>query len=83
MGAARPRAGTRGLPPDAMKTIKHILGHLVSCKDVSHLLSRAPERPLGPFERIKVRWHLAVCQMCRSFERQLRFLQSAMRRYRE
>jgi hypothetical protein len=63
--------------------ISHILGHLVSCKDVSRLLSREQEAPLTGWERIRMKWHLAVCGMCRAFERQLRFLQKAMRRYRQ
>jgi len=66
-----------------MKTIKHILGRLVSCKDVSHLLSRAQEQPLTRFERVRVRWHLGVCRMCVAFARQVRFVREAMRRYRE
>jgi hypothetical protein len=63
--------------------ISHILGHLVSCKDVSRLLSREQEAPLTGWERIRMKSHLAVCGMCRAFERQLRFLQKAMRRYRQ
>lgn len=63
--------------------ISQFLGHLVSCKDVSHLLSREHEAPLTAWERIRMKWHLAVCRMCRAFEQQLRFMQEAMRRYRE
>jgi hypothetical protein len=66
-----------------MNPIKFALGHLVSCKDVSHLLSRMQEEPLTGWERVRVRWHLAVCRMCMAFEKQLRFLQVAMRRYRQ
>lgn len=66
-----------------MRIIKRILGHLVSCKDVAHLLSRAHEQPLTRFERVTVGWHLAVCRMCMAFDRQLRFMQEALRRYRE
>lgn len=63
--------------------VKRLLGHLVSCKDVSHLLSRMQEEPLGGWERVKLRWHLGVCKMCMTFEKQMRFLEAAMRRYRE
>ena len=63
--------------------ISQILGHLLSCKDVSRLLSRGQEAPLTAWERIRMKWHLAVCRMCRSFEQQLRFLAEAMRRYRQ
>ena len=63
--------------------ISQLLGHLVSCKDVSRLLSREQEAPLTGWQRIRMKWHLAVCRMCRAFEQQLRFMQEAMRRYRE
>ena len=59
------------------------LGHLLSCKDVSHLVSQMQERSLGPFERWKLRLHLAACDACMRFEQQMRFLREAMRKYRE
>jgi hypothetical protein len=65
-----------------MNPIRQILGHLVSCKDVSHLLSQMQEKPLTGWEGVRVRWHLAVCSMCMAFEKQLRFLREAMKRYR-
>jgi len=65
-----------------MKPIRHAIGHLLSCKDVSRLLSQAEERPLTSWDRMRVRWHLAMCGMCRAFERQLAFMREAMRRYR-
>jgi len=54
----------------------------VSCKDVSRLLSQAEERPMTAWERLRVTWHLAVCSMCRAFERQLALMREAIRRYR-
>ena len=66
-----------------MNAFRHAIGHLVSCKDVSHLLSQAQEKPMSPWERARVRWHLAVCSMCRAFDRQLGFMREAMRRYRQ
>jgi len=55
----------------------------VSCKDTSHLLSRMREEPLSGWTATRLRWHLAACRMCATFERQLRTLDAAMRRYRE
>lgn len=46
------------------------------------MLSRAHEHPLSTFDRARVRWHLAVCRMCRAFERQIHLVREAMRRYR-
>ena len=65
-----------------MNLFRRSIGHLVSCKDVSHLLSQAQERPMSEWQRARVRWHLAVCSMCRAFERQLAFMRETMRRFR-
>ena len=63
--------------------LKKALGHMLSCKDVTHLVSQMQERNLGLFERWTLRLHLAVCDACLRFEAQMRFLRDAMRRYRE
>ena len=63
--------------------LKKALGHILSCKDVSHLVSQMQERKLGRFEVWALRLHLAVCDACTRFEAQMRFLRDAMRRYRE
>jgi hypothetical protein len=63
--------------------LKKALGHILSCKDVSHLVSQMQERKLGRFESWALRLHLAVCDACMRFEAQMRFLRDAMRRYRE
>ena len=65
------------------KPIRWLLGHLVSCRKVSRMLSREREVPLTGWERVRKQWHLAVCRMCQAFEHQLRFLDEAMRRYRQ
>ena len=74
-------AATTLLPPPAM--IRKALGHLISCKDASRLVSRREEAPLSPGQRILLRLHLAVCVACTRFERQLRYLRTAMRKYRD
>ena len=65
-----------------MNSLRNAVGHLVSCRDASRLLSQAEDRPMTAWERTRVRWHLAVCAMCRAFERQVAFMREAMRRYR-
>jgi len=65
-----------------MNPFRQAIGHLVSCKDVSRLLSQAEERPMTAWERLRVTWHLAICSMCRAFERQLALMREAIRRYR-
>ncbi len=63
--------------------IRRALGHLLSCKDVSRLASRAEDSPLTWWQRWLMRMHLAVCEGCSRFDAQLRFLRRAMRRQRE
>jgi predicted anti-sigma-YlaC factor YlaD len=65
-----------------MNPIRRSIGHLVSCKDVSRLLSQAEDRPMSAWERARVQWHLAVCGMCRAFDRQLAIMRETMRRFR-
>jgi hypothetical protein len=65
---------------DAM--LKRALGHMFNCKDISRLVSRAQDRELGAFARWKLRVHLAACDACTQFERQMRFLREAMHKYR-
>jgi predicted anti-sigma-YlaC factor YlaD len=66
-----------------MNAFRQAIGHLVSCKDVSHLLSQEQEQALSSFARLRVKWHLAVCSMCRAFDKQLQFMRETMRRYRQ
>jgi len=66
-----------------MQSFRNFIGHLYSCKDVSHIVSEMQERDLSMLERWKLRWHLAVCDACVQFQKQMRFLRAAMRRYQQ
>jgi len=50
-----------------------------SCKEVSHLVSQGLDRELGFGERLRLRAHLAICNGCRNFRRQIAFLRTAVR----
>ena len=63
--------------------IRKGLGHMISCREVSRLVSRGQDEALSPWQRFRLRAHLAVCVACANFERQVRFLRVAMRKYRE
>ena len=54
-----------------------------SCKETSLLLSQEQDRPLTWLEKIRLRLHLALCAGCRNCGRQIGFLRTAMRRYRD
>jgi predicted anti-sigma-YlaC factor YlaD len=51
-----------------------------SCKEVSHLVSQGLDRELGLGERLRLRAHLAICNGCRNFRRQMEFLRRAVRK---
>jgi len=59
------------------------LGHLIRCKEASRLISKAQDAELSGAQRILLRLHLAACDACTRFERQVRFLRRAMQKYRE
>ena len=60
----------------------HSLTHVISCKEASRLLSQRQDRPLGFWEGLKLRGHLALCDVCTRFSKQLDFMREALRRYR-
>lgn len=51
----------------------------LTCKEVSHLVSQGLDRELGWEERMRVRIHLAICDGCTNFKKQMDFLRRAMR----
>ena len=63
--------------------IRHALGHMITCREVSRLVSRMQDGELAWWQRMRLSMHLAVCVACARFERQIRFLRVAMRKYRE
>jgi hypothetical protein len=56
---------------------------MLSCKETSMLLSQAQERRLGIRERIGLQLHLLLCDGCTNFRKQLDFIRTAVRRYRD
>ena len=54
-----------------------------SCKEVSALLIAREDRELPLQERLALRLHLAMCQACPRFERQLLTMRNAMKQWRQ
>ncbi|HTP94710.1 MAG TPA: zf-HC2 domain-containing protein [Burkholderiales bacterium] len=54
---------------------------MLTCRQVSLLLSQAQERALSLPERLGLRLHLLLCDGCSNFRRQLEFIRAALRRY--
>ena len=54
---------------------------MLSCKEVSHLVSESLDRKLSLWQRIQVRVHLLMCRFCSRFRNQTLFLRDAARHY--
>jgi len=54
-----------------------------TCKEVSALLIAREDRDLPLQERLALRLHLAMCQACPRFERQLLTMRNAMKQWRQ
>ncbi len=54
---------------------------MLSCKDVTHLVSEAQDRKLGIAERMQLEMHLVICKGCANFRKQMDFLRAACRGY--
>ena len=52
----------------------------LSCKEASRLLSQSMDRQLSLGEQARLRLHLALCDACRNFNRQLKQLRHAVAR---
>jgi hypothetical protein len=50
-----------------------------TCKEVSRLVSQGLDRRLGFIERVRLRVHLAVCDGCTNFKKQMEFLRKAVK----
>jgi anti-sigma factor RsiW len=51
---------------------------LLNCREVTARASRLLDGDLGLVERLQMRMHLAMCEHCRRFVRQLRTLVDAL-----
>ncbi len=50
-----------------------------TCKEVSRLVSQGLDRRLGFIERLRLRVHLAICDGCTNFKKQMEFLRKAVK----
>jgi hypothetical protein len=50
---------------------------MLTCKETTHLLSAAQDRPLGFRERLELRLHLLICQGCTNYRKQIDFVRAA------
>jgi len=53
---------------------------MLTCKDVTRLISESMDRSLPLRKRVGVRVHLLVCKFCARYERQLLLIRETVRR---
>ncbi len=53
---------------------------MLSCKDVTRLISESMDRSLPLGKRIGVRVHILMCKFCARYERQLLLIRETLRR---
>lgn len=53
---------------------------MLSCKDVTRLLSESMDRSLPLGKRVGVRFHLLICRFCARYKRQLLLIRETVRR---
>ena len=56
---------------------------MMSCKEVSRLLSESMERRLSFWQRVGLWFHLSMCKLCKGFSKDLQQLREAVRRQAE
>ncbi len=54
---------------------------MLSCHEVTRLVSESRERKLALSEQMSLKMHLVMCKACRQFGNQLGFLHDTMRAY--
>ena len=54
---------------------------MLSCKDVTRLISESMDHSLPLGKRVGVRLHLLICKFCARYERQLLIIRDTVRRF--
>ena len=57
--------------------IKREINKMLSCKEVTELLSKARVTKLSLMESLSLKMHLFMCAACKKFSKQMEFLRSA------
>ena len=57
------------------------MGLKTTCKEVHRLVSEGMDRDLTRYQKVRVRLHLIVCDVCTNFTKQMDFLRQALRRH--
>ena len=55
---------------------------MLTCKQASQIISQSLDGPLSFSDRMKLKFHLFICDACNRFNQQLRLLSHAVQRIR-
>ena len=53
-----------------------------TCREVAAMLVAREDRDLGVADRLALRFHMAICEACPKFERQIMTLRNSMQQWR-
>jgi len=56
---------------------------MMNCKQATQMMSQSQDRPLIWQERIKLRFHLLMCNGCNNYNRHLRIISKTMKQLRD
>lgn len=56
---------------------------MLSCKEITHLVSESLDRPLPFRQRLAIRLHVLLCKLCNRYRRHLLFIRDTVRRHPE
>jgi predicted anti-sigma-YlaC factor YlaD len=56
---------------------------MLTCKQASQLISQSLDRPLSLSGRVKLKFHLFICDACTRFNKQMGQLRTAVHRMRQ
>ena len=54
---------------------------MMMCREAARLITVSYQRPLAWREQMSLRMHLAMCDACRNFKKQMNLLTDAVRRF--
>ena len=54
---------------------------MMMCREAARLITASYQRPLRWREQMSLRMHLAICDACRTFRKQMSLLTEAVRRF--
>lgn len=54
---------------------------MLTCKEASALVSESLDRRLPVRQRLALRWHLRMCDLCSRYKRHLLFMRETLRLY--